>query len=72
MAGQHPRTSQNLPPRCLRAAYNRFTVFRYDSDSERRVRDAALRDAFNSGLKTIRKNGTYAAVYSKFNESPEH
>jgi polar amino acid transport system substrate-binding protein len=35
-------------------------------------RDAALRDAFNSGLKTIRKNGAYAAIYRKFNESPEH
>jgi polar amino acid transport system substrate-binding protein len=34
-------------------------------------RDAALRDAFNSGLKTIRKNGTYAGIYRKFQESPE-
>lgn len=35
-------------------------------------RDAALRDAFNSGLKTIRRNGTYAAIYRKFHESQEN
>lgn len=34
-------------------------------------RDAALRDAFNSGLRTIRRNGTYAAIYKKFQETPE-
>jgi polar amino acid transport system substrate-binding protein len=32
-------------------------------------RDAALRDAFNAGLKIIRKNGTIAAIYKKYNET---
>ena len=34
-------------------------------------RDAALRDAFNAGLKKIRKNGTYTAIYKKYNEPLE-
>lgn len=32
-------------------------------------RDKALRNAFNAGLKTIRKNGTIAAIYKKYNET---
>jgi polar amino acid transport system substrate-binding protein len=31
-------------------------------------RDPVLRDAFNAGLKKIRKNGTYAAIYKKYND----
>lgn len=31
-------------------------------------RDAMLRDAFNAGLKTIRQNGTYAAIVKKYQE----
>lgn len=31
-------------------------------------RDPALRDAFNAGLKKIRKNGAYSAIYRKYNE----
>lgn len=34
-------------------------------------RDAELREAFNAGLKKIRKNGTYAAIYKKYNEVAE-
>lgn len=34
-------------------------------------RDAELREAFNAGLKKIRKNGTYAAIYKKYNEVTE-
>ena len=34
-------------------------------------RDPALRDAFNAGLRKIRKNGTYAAIYRKYNEPLE-
>ena len=30
-----------------------------------------LRDAFNAGLKKIRKNGTYAVIYRKYNEPLE-
>lgn len=33
-------------------------------------REPALRDAFNAGLKRIRRNGDYAAVYRKYNETP--
>ncbi|OWW21900.1 substrate-binding periplasmic protein [Noviherbaspirillum denitrificans] len=33
--------------------------------------DPALREAFNAGLKKIRKNGTYAAIYKKYNETYE-
>ncbi|GIZ51859.1 substrate-binding periplasmic protein [Noviherbaspirillum aridicola] len=29
-------------------------------------RDAAVRDAFNAGLKTIRRNGVYAAIAKKY------
>jgi polar amino acid transport system substrate-binding protein len=29
-------------------------------------RDAAVRDAFNAGLRTIHKNGTYAAILDKY------
>jgi polar amino acid transport system substrate-binding protein len=31
-------------------------------------RDAALRDAFNRGLRTIRQNGAYAAIVKKYQE----
>ncbi|WP_420474674.1 substrate-binding periplasmic protein [Noviherbaspirillum sp. ST9] len=31
-------------------------------------RDVELREAFNAGLKKIRKNGTYSAIYKKYNE----
>jgi polar amino acid transport system substrate-binding protein len=31
-------------------------------------RDPELRDAFNAGLKKIRKNGAYGAIYKKYNE----
>lgn len=31
-------------------------------------RDPELREAFNAGLKKIRKNGAYAAIYKKYNE----
>jgi len=34
-------------------------------------RDPALRDAFNAGLKIIRKNGVYAGIYKKYNEPVE-
>jgi len=34
-------------------------------------RDAALRDAFNRGLRTIRQNGTYAAIMKKYREHME-
>ena len=34
-------------------------------------RDPALRDAFNAGLKIIRKNGVYAGIYKKYNERVE-
>jgi polar amino acid transport system substrate-binding protein len=30
--------------------------------------DAAVRDAFNAGLKTIRQNGTYAAILKKYQD----
>jgi len=33
-------------------------------------RDPALRDAFNAGLKKIRRNGAYAEIYKKYNEAP--
>ena len=34
-------------------------------------RDPELREAFNAGLKKIRKNGAYAAIYKKYNEPVE-
>ena len=34
-------------------------------------RDPVLRDAFNAGLKKIRKNGTYAAIYKKYHDALE-
>lgn len=34
-------------------------------------RDPELREAFNAGLKKIRKSGAYAAIYKKYNEPLE-
>lgn len=51
-------TTQPLAHHAIFPASARKAVFR----------DPALRDAFNRGLRTIRQNGTYAAIQKKYQE----